>query len=377
MDLSDYKRGNDETMITFIHAADFHLDAPFSALAPAQAAGRRGEQRELLDRLARLVEETGCQLLLLPGDLLDGGHVYHETVQALAKTLGSMKARVFIAPGNHDFYAPRSPWATVDWPENVHLFRGEEVEAVPLPQLGCTVYGSAFTGPARDSSPLAGFSAPRDGGVHIFCTHGDVDGKGRYGSITREEIGASGLTYLALGHVHSGTGAMHTGGTCWAYPGCSEGRGFDELGEKGVLLGEIEGGAVSLKFVPLAGRRYEILTVDVTGEDPAAALEKALPRGRERDSYRILLTGESGPQGLDLPALEGLARPYFYSLSLRDRTRMYRALWSRAAEDGLTGLFLRRIQERLSAADGEERERLEQAARFGLAALENREDCRP
>ena len=32
-------------MIKFLHAADLHLDAPFSALSPEQAAARRQEQR--------------------------------------------------------------------------------------------------------------------------------------------------------------------------------------------------------------------------------------------------------------------------------------------------------------------------------------------
>ena len=37
-------------MIKLIHGADLHLDSPFSGLTPEQAAGRRQEQRELLDR---------------------------------------------------------------------------------------------------------------------------------------------------------------------------------------------------------------------------------------------------------------------------------------------------------------------------------------
>ena len=41
-------------MLTIIHGADFHLDAPFAALPPDKARARRAEQRELLDRLAGL-----------------------------------------------------------------------------------------------------------------------------------------------------------------------------------------------------------------------------------------------------------------------------------------------------------------------------------
>ena len=44
-------------MIKLIHGADLHLDSPFSGLTPEQAAARRQEQRELLDRLAGLARE--------------------------------------------------------------------------------------------------------------------------------------------------------------------------------------------------------------------------------------------------------------------------------------------------------------------------------
>ena len=38
-------------MLKIIHAADFHLDSPFSGLTPAGAVQRRREQRQLLERL--------------------------------------------------------------------------------------------------------------------------------------------------------------------------------------------------------------------------------------------------------------------------------------------------------------------------------------
>ena len=109
-------------MLKIIHAADFHLDSPFSGLTPEQAAVRRGEQRLLLDDLVALTRREEADLVLLSGDLLDGAHVYRETAQALARALGEMPCPVFIAPGNHDPYTPDSVYATVKFPENVHIF---------------------------------------------------------------------------------------------------------------------------------------------------------------------------------------------------------------------------------------------------------------
>ena len=109
-------------MLKFIHAADFHLDSAFGALTAQQAAARRRESREVAFRLANYVNSQGISLVLLAGDLFDSAAAYRETGEQLAQALGQMEAKVFIAPGNHDWYGSGSPWLTVSWPENVHIF---------------------------------------------------------------------------------------------------------------------------------------------------------------------------------------------------------------------------------------------------------------
>jgi len=360
-------------MIKLIHGADLHLDSPFSGLTPEQAAARRQEQRELLDRLAGLAREREADLVLLSGDLLDSRRTYRETAQALARSLGSLPCPVFLAPGNHDFYGPQSLYAALDWPENVHIFTSGSVRRAEVPGLDCVVYGRAFLGPREDRSPLEGFRAERDGRVQLMAVHGEVDGRGEYGPISREDIARSGLDYLALGHIHQASGLQREGNTFWAYPGCPEGRGFDELGDKGVLYVEAEPGSCRAEFVPLCRRRYQILSVDLTGQaDPAAAVLAALPPQTGEDIYRLLLTGERGLEGLDLGELERELSPRFWGLTLRDHTRAARALWERKGEDTLTGLFLREMEGRCQAEP--ENEAVQLAVRFGLAALEHGED---
>lgn len=356
-------------MIKIIHGADFHLDSPFSGLTPERAAQRRGEQRELLDALAGLAREKGADLVLLAGDLLDSEHVYRETAQALRAALAAIPCPVLISPGNHDFYSSRSVWAALDWPDNVHIFTSAALEAVELP--GCTIWGRAFTDSHQDTCPLEGLAVPDDGRVHIACLHGEVDGAGGYGPISAADIAASGLDYLALGHVHQGSGLQKAGNTFWAYPGCPEGRGFDELGEKGVLYVEAEPGKVTARFVPLARRRYEIISVDITlGVDILSAVRAALPENRENLICRIILTGEGGTP--NLAALERALSPEFYGLTLIDRTRLPQDLWARREGDALTGLFLRTMWDK---CQGEPDNPLWQlAARYGLAALEGGEE---
>ena len=361
-----------------IHAADFHLDSPFDALTPEQAVARRAEQRSILDRLADLAQSTRAEVMLLSGDLLDGDRVYQETVEALSRTLGQLQIPVFISPGNHDYYTHRCAYAVNCWPENVHIFRSGEMEAVELPEHNAVVYGAAFTTDGRGDSLLKGFSAPDDGKLHLMVLHADVDAQqgSRYCPVSTADIAASNLDYLALGHIHVYSGVQYAGKVPWAYPGCPEGRGFDELGPKGVLCGEIDRGRADLVFVPLCQRQYRIHELNITAEDTTETLAaQALTYAAPKDLVRFALKGESGPNGVDIAALTERCAGFFYSLSFRDKTRVSRDLWSRAGEENLTGLFLRGMQERLKTADEETAALLQKATRFGLAALENREDA--
>ena len=362
-------------MLKLIHAADLHLDSPFSGLSPDRAALRREEQRQLLDRLGELAQQEQADLVLLAGDLLDTGRLYPQTAQALASALGRIPAPVFIAPGNHDPYNAASPYALPIWPDNVHIFTSPRPEAVALPGLNCTVYGAAFTQEQNDLEPMEHFSVQGDG-LHLMVLHGNVGGAG-YAPISPAQIAGSGLHYLALGHIHQASGLQRAGNTYWAYPGCPEGRGFDELGEKGALAVTLdESGRCTTRFAPLCRRRYEIVEADLTGrEDALAAVEERLPAHTEQDIYRLRLTGSFPMDASLLRQLEQTLASRFWAMELQDRTRMPRDLWARAQEDSLTGLFLQIMAEQCRQQP--ENETLQLAARFGLAALENGEDVAP
>lgn len=363
-------------MLKFIHAADFHLDSAFAALTPQQAASRRRESRELPMRLARYVNQNGVELVLLAGDLFDSAAAYRDTAEQFAAALAQMNAQVYIAPGNHDWYGSGSPYRTVKWSKNVHIFTQPAMETMLWQEKNLAIHGAAFTAPEQTTGFLTGFSVPQDEMRHIGLLHGEVaPAEARYDPIRREEIAASGLHYLALGHIHKRTEPLRYGQTICASSGCPEGRGFDELGEKGFYAGELdENGQVSLTFVPFARRKYEILEVNITGQTPRAAVEAALPPETTQDLYRIVLTGETGEGGAQANTLRDALADRFYALEIRDRTRLAEDLWARAAEDSLRGLFLRDLKAQLDrAATDAERRTITMAARFGLAALDHRD----
>ena len=352
--------------LKIIHAADLHLDSPFEALGE-KAALRRREQRELLFAIAELAREKKADMVLLAGDLLDSSSAYAETFEALSAAFGSLECPVFIAPGNHDCLRPGSPYLRADIPENIRVFRGEW-ECAELEEKGARIYGAGF---ADIICPplLRSFHAEREEGiVNIGLLHGDLGAaESRYCPITAEEVAASGLDYLALGHQHTYSGLIRCGDTVCAYPGCSEGRGFDECGEKGVLFLEVAEGSVKGEFIPIARRRYEIMELDISEGIPQC------PAGRENDIVRIIFRGESD-SAPDLGAIEREWEGNFFSLQLRDRSTLRRELWEGSSQDSLRGLFLRKMREKYENAPNErEKQKIIQALRWGLAALEGGE----
>ena len=355
-------------MIRLLHAADFHLDSAFSALPPERAAERRQEQRFALQALSALCRERGCDAVLLSGDLFDSARIYRDTLDALRRFFADCGAEVFVAAGNHDYLSPGSPYLTEAWPENVHIFPAQEISCVSVERLHLNVYGASFTAPEAPAL-LEGFRVSDPQAVNVMVLHGDTQPASPYNSVTSAQIAVSGLDYLALGHIHA-AGFVKAGKTLCAWPGCLMGRGFDECGQKGALLVELDGTSCRTEFLPVRTRRYEILQVEA-GDDPLAAVLAALPQGAQEDCYRILFTGES--EGLDLHALSRALAPRFYSLSLRDCTIPKTELWAGCGEDTLRGHFLLELKRRYDGADEPTRRILAQAARLTLALMDGRE----
>ena len=359
--------------IRLIHAADLHLDSPFEALEGEKAALRRAEQRSLLQRLGELCLAQKADVLLLCGDIFDGDYVYAETGETFLDVLSGLGIPVFIAPGNHDPFSRRSPWARLAFPGNVHIFTDESIRPAVPEDLGLRVWGAGYTDSVCPPL-LRGFRVPKRSGVKdLLVLHAEVGRRDSpYCPVTEAELSESGFDWAALGHVHSFSGQRRAGGCVYAWPGCPEGRGFDECGEKGVIRWDISGDESRITFLPLGQRQYRKLRVEA-GEDPLAAAELSLPADSKRHICKIIFAGEC-TEAPDLRYLHQCLAPRFFHLVLEDETEPARDLWERAREDTLAGAFLRRMRLRLETArTGEERSLVLEAVRLGMAALEGRE----
>ena len=350
-------------MIKILHSADWHLDSPLQGRLPQQAELLRRELLQIPDRVAALCREENCDLMLLAGDLFDGAYS-QQTYRAVYDALQSVNVPVFIAPGNHDYICPDSPYEKELWPENVHIFKKQQIEWVDLPALGLRVYGAGFQ--SMDCPGLLeGFQAE---GFAVGLFHGDpTQVNSPYNPITKTQTAQSGLAYLALGHVHKGDG-LRAGDTLCAWPGCPMGRGYDEQGEKGVLIVTLED-TVQTRFVPLEGPRFFDVSVDF-----AAGIGSVLPAVANHDFYRVTLTGEA--EKVDLEALRAQFGA-FPNLVLRDQTHRPVDLWQSVGEDNFEGVYFGLLQGALAEANPEEKEKILLAAKISRQILDGQEVILP
>lgn len=382
-------------LIKILHCADFHFDTPFSELTGSMGEKRKEDLRETFGRTVQLARQEKVQLLLLCGDLFDNQGVSRMTINYLINKFKEIpEVYIFIAPGNHDPYHEKSYYHLVDWPDNVHIFQNTW-EKVELEDLNVCVYGRGFTKPHYQESFLKGFSVDDPTKLNIMLLHGDVVTPGQgsdYHPITTEEIGASGLDYLALGHRHSCTEVTKQGCTSWAYSGCPEGRGFDELGEKGILLGELSKESCQLSFKSIAKRKYFELKIDISNcrtyeEIVARVLEHTEGMEPGKNLFKVMLQGELQEDfSLRTSVLCEKLEEQFYFLKIKDETITKVDPQLLAADFTLRGLFTKKMLERIEQASEQsggqtreqvsgqtERKKGELALKYGLRILEQGE----
>jgi len=120
---------------SLLHLADLHLDRAFAGMGcqGELAIRRRLGLREALKRAGRTAQERGCVAITIGGDLYEHDRAGADTATFLVDTFASWAPiQVLLAPGNHDWYSPRSPYALVEWSPNVHLFTEDRLTPVEL-----------------------------------------------------------------------------------------------------------------------------------------------------------------------------------------------------------------------------------------------------
>ena len=348
-------------MIKILHTADWHLGAPLQG----HGDDLRQALAEVPGKIWEVLRQEKCDIVLLAGDVFDGAYTPH-TYQTVCDVLKAMEVPVFITPGNHDFCSPDSPWNKELWPENVHIFRTQQIESVALPELNCRVYGAGF-GAMDCAAQLEGFVADCDEKYAIGIFHGDTtQTNSPYNPITKTQVQSSKLDYLALGHIHKAD-SFTAGKTLCAWPGCPMGRGYDEQGEKGVYIVTLDETA-TIQFRPLNTPRFYDLQAE------PKQLGSVLPPVASNDYYRITLTGSR-----EAPDMNALQAEYsrFPNLVLRDKTTRPVDVWGSLGEDSFEGTYFGLLKQAFDNADGAEKEEIHLAAEISRRLLEGQEVVLP
>jgi exonuclease SbcD len=299
-------------MLTFLHAADIHLDSPLRGLSHYDGAPPteeiRGATHQAFDNLVNFALGEKVDFVLIAGDLYDGDWQDFNTGLYFAsqmRNLGETGIRAAVIRGNHD--AANTMTKTLVMPENVKIFSARKPETWLLEDLGVAIHGQSYANRDVYENLAISYPDPVPGMFNIgilHCLISGADGHLPYAPCTLDELAAKGYDYWALGHVHNYS--VQRERPHIVYPGCIQGRHIREPGEKGCVLVEVEDDEIRTEFVPLNVLRWAEVKADVSYaqniEQAATAFGEAL--SREMSDFngmnacvRAILTGRCPAHG--------------------------------------------------------------------------------
>ncbi|MCZ6601718.1 MAG: DNA repair exonuclease, partial [Planctomycetota bacterium] len=317
--------------VKILHTSDLHLDSRFVGISDrAVRARRRGEHCQVIRRIVNLATSESVDLILIVGDLFDETTYQLETISYLVDEFRRFQPKqVFIAPGLVDAHHSQSPYALFDWGENVHIFESSEFSSVSIPELGVKVHGIAPDREHLEANFLENLRADGDESIQIGMLFGSNVDRVPGGAETPfpfsdEDVKSTGLDYLALGGYHSYQ--RFGSNTVACYSGMPEPTGFDELGEKCVVLAEVSREKVQVSPRNISGLVFHELDVDISGisatDKLARRVTKAL-KGQDRGGslIRVRLVGTPDPGiVIDPPVLIQRVHWVPGHLQIEDRT---------------------------------------------------------
>lgn len=358
--------------VKILHTADIHIGARDAFLGTA-AEKRRFETLLTFEKIIDLAKEKGADILAIAGDLFENNTVEDTFVDGVFNKINTIpEIKVVFAAGNHDPLTADSPFLTRTLPENLYVLPTND-SVITFEDIKVKVYGRSF-----ESVYLKGEEeftlVPDNGYINIMVQHGELraDLGSDYNSITPKFVKKSGMDYIALGHVHARTPIGKIENTSFAYCGCPEGQGFDELDQKGVYFGTVSKNGCDFEFIPVSKRQHIVRKIDVTGaEDITKTILDELKANYENfddNLYKIELTGSIPPETeLNLSEITTRLSAVLYFVKLRDKTEFSIDFELLAKEPTLKGVFVKNMLEKLKTA--EDKEAVTRALNIGLRAF--------
>lgn len=343
------------TTVTFIHAADLHLGAPFKGLrsiAPAWADVLLQAIPEAFRSVIETAIKEQVDFVVLAGDIFDNSHPSYADFSLFLSGLKQLQESgipVYFVTGNHDPYISWDNSFAV-LPENVHLlgvtkpeFACYKKDGKPLALIGGRgYYTQSFPRTEDISEGISRETAASELGVSapfmigILHTGLDID-------LTRSPVNPKTLLkrdvdYWACGHVHQPKMFPSKDDPRIGYSGCPQGRDMKEEGEHGVFKVTLSSDAsTQIEFIPTAKVAWQHLKLDVSDAVTITDIQEKIIAAEfgqnaktrcQRMIFRITLMGRSALHGeLTTQVLEDMRTilndgyPFFYIDALLDKTK--------------------------------------------------------
>ncbi len=347
-----------------IHTADIHIGSKMQThLSRDKAKVRMREISDSFSRMVAFAKSEGVSAILLAGDVFDSDC---PTVREKDFFYGTVREasdiEFYYLRGNHD-----NRTQSEESLPNLHRFGDEWTSYV---QDGVCITGIELSN--TNASSLHATLALNESNTNIVMLHAGIGTTVNAQTVRLAAFEGKSIDYLALGHIHTyGTGRLDARGV-YAYPGCLEGRGFDETGEKGFILLDTEQSLMP-RFIPFAHRTVHAMTVDVSDctDIPAAiAMLEGTVTDMEQDLLRLYLVGAVAFDNEGMrERVEAALSHRAFCLSVKDRTHRHVDLSALETELSLRGEFYRRVQ----ASEKYSEEEKANIIALGLSALRGEE----
>lgn len=254
--------------LRLLHTSDVHLGAYDTRTSDGV---RRSELEDGFRRVIDLAIAEQADVLLIAGDFFDNARVFEETLHFAADEIARFGGATVIGPGNHDHVGPGSVYDRVDLVErapNLRILRTPDGERIAFPDLDLEVWGSSHTERRTNYQPFEGAPGRGEAAWQVGIGHGHFIGPNALlhhsFHIRADQLAATGLDYVALGHWEHMTIVEAGEGVVAAYSGAPDALSGNREGHGGhvLVIDLCEDGSVRLEAVPV-GEGPRILHADL------------------------------------------------------------------------------------------------------------------
>lgn len=257
--------------ITFIHAADLHLDSPMVGLMhlPAEIYGKVRESTfQALKGIIAEAINLSVDFVIFAGDLFDGEDRSIRAQSRLRTEMMKLEEKgipVYVIHGNHDHLG--GTWVNLEMPPNVHVFNKDIETKFLKTKTGETVHLYGFSYPVRHvfERKIDEYKKVSGADFHIGILHGNESSgtdHDNYAPFHVKDLLEKHYDYWALGHIHKRSVLSETPPII--YPGNIQGRNRKELGVKGCYHVTLTDRGANLSFIETSDIVWEEAVVDTS-----------------------------------------------------------------------------------------------------------------